>query len=204
MIQLYLPDFSQQSFKIMAGNLSGSSRTLKMGHTATKADIGKQERKRVGMDALTYSGNLLKRECWVLYSSKVQTPASGDACESRAPANVNQVTTLEDEAWLSLVVAIAARNNIVAILLFIVVDHDESVADEQTILVGFCALLMGLCRYEQNFHGMKRPIHNFSANKFFPSHKSSSSCPSFLEVKWVVVASCFVLPLFLIVDLVDF
>jgi hypothetical protein len=39
---------------------------------------------------------------------------------------------LDDEAWLSLVVAIAVRNNIIAILLFIVVEHDESVADEQT------------------------------------------------------------------------
>jgi hypothetical protein len=76
----------------MAGNLGGSSWTLKVGHTATKADIGKQERKRVGMDALTYSGNLQKRECSVLDTSKVQTPASGDACESRAPTNVSQVT----------------------------------------------------------------------------------------------------------------
>jgi hypothetical protein len=63
----------------MAGNLGGSSRTLKMGHTATKADIGKLETRGVGMDVLTYSENLVKHECSVMDTSKVQTPAYSNA-----------------------------------------------------------------------------------------------------------------------------
>lgn len=74
---IHLPSrCSPRNFKTMAGSPSGSSKTARMGRTATKEDTGKQERRDAGTVALTFSGNLLKHEHPVLAVAEVQAAST--------------------------------------------------------------------------------------------------------------------------------
>ena len=70
---------SPRNFKTMAGSPGGSSRTLTMGRTATKADTGKQERRDTGTGASTYLGNSLRHEHPVLAVAKDQEASTHPA-----------------------------------------------------------------------------------------------------------------------------